>query len=146
MQPSRLFTVLLVGALFLPVTTFAQRVYEKDILGTWELVIEIDRSKADGVMERVILNAVSGVLEDVDVRFEFRANNWLAICTNAYGEEEDELGSWHINDAGQLVLDETGNVEIGGVVWLLEGDTLRAYKVTDSGLERDDAIYLRRLN
>lgn len=146
MQPSRLFLALLVGALFLPVAAHAQRVYEKDILGTWELVIEIDRSEADGVMERVMLNAVSGMLEDVDVRFEFRADNWLAICTDVYGEEEDEVGSWHINDAGQLVLDETGDVDINDSVWLLERDTLRAYKFTDSGLERDDALYLRRLN
>ena len=94
----------------------AQKVKERDIIGTWKLVIDIEEEMeeeaedADTMLEEVFIKAISGfvggIMEDIEIYFEFQADNDLKITVNAYDETETERGSWYINKRGYLVIDD----------------------------------------
>ncbi len=94
----------------------AQRVQEKDIIGTWKLIIDIEEEmedeaeEADTMLEEIFIKAVSGfvggIMEDIEIYFEFKRNNDLKITVNAYDETETETGSWYINKRGYLVIED----------------------------------------
>lgn len=94
----------------------AQKMKEKDVLGTWKLVISVEdeldqeAEEADTILEEVILKSVSGlvsgVLENIDIYFEFKENNRVDITVRALGEVDEEEGSWYINKKGYLVIED----------------------------------------
>ncbi|MEQ9404008.1 MAG: hypothetical protein RIM99_10505 [Cyclobacteriaceae bacterium] len=96
--------------------TQAQKVQEKDILGTWKLVIEVEdeldeeAEEAETLLEEIIIKSVSGlvsgVLDNIDIYFEFKKNNDVYITVKAYGEVEEEKGKWYINRKGYLVIED----------------------------------------
>lgn len=108
--------LLFAATLFLVFTTQAQKVKEKDIIGTWKLVIDIEEEMdeeaedADTMLEEIFIKAVSGfvggIMEDIEIYFEFQADNDLKITVNAYDETETERGSWYINKRDYLVIDD----------------------------------------
>lgn len=95
----------------------AQKVKEKDLIGTWKLVIDIEEAMeeeaddADTMLEEVFINAISGIvggiLEDVEIYFDFQPNNELKITVNAYDETETEYGRWFINKRGYLEIEDS---------------------------------------
>lgn len=109
-------TALFVFALCVAFVSDAQRVKEKDIIGTWKLVIDIEEEmdeeaeEADTMLEEVFIKAISGfvggIMEDIEIYFEFQADNDLKITVNAYDETETERGSWYINKRGYLVIED----------------------------------------
>lgn len=96
--------------------TQAQKVKQKDVLGTWKLVIDIEdeldeeAEEAETLLEEVIIKSVSGlvsgVMENIDIYFEFEEDNELEITVKAYGEVERERGTWYINKRGYLVIED----------------------------------------
>ncbi|MEO9485565.1 MAG: hypothetical protein ABJG47_19045 [Ekhidna sp.] len=108
--------VLFVAVLCLSVVAQAQKVKEKDIIGTWKLVIDIEEEMeeeaedADTMLEEVFIKAISGfvggIMEDIEIYFEFKPDNDLKITVNAYDEVETETGSWYINKRGYLVIED----------------------------------------
>ena len=107
---------LLVLTLELGFTADAQRVKEKDIIGTWKLIIDIEdemeeeADDADTLLEEVFIKAISGfvggILEDIEIYFEFQSDNDVKITVLAYDEKETETGSWYINKRGNLVIED----------------------------------------
>ncbi len=113
-------TILLVAVLFgIGLLANAQKVTEKDIIGTWKLVIDIEEEMeeeaedADTMLEEVFIKAISGfvggILEDIEIYFEFRSDNDLKITVNAYDETETEYGRWFINRRGYLEIEDIGD-------------------------------------
>ena len=140
--------LVLVTAVFLFVgnSANAQRpVRSSDLRGTWRLVFDVDE-EADTAMGRVVLNAVDGFLDELDIRFEFRRNGELKVETNAFGDTEEEYSEWRINSEGQLILGETEHVHSDDTVWMRDGRRLVAYEYDEEGrLNRKESVYLERV-
>ena len=91
-------------------------VKEKDNIGTWKLIIDIEdemeeeADDADTLLEEVFIKAISGfvggILEDIEIYFEFQSDNDVKITVLAYDEKETETGSWYINKRGNLVIED----------------------------------------
>lgn len=102
--------------LLLGFSTQAQKVEEKDVLGTWKLIIDIENEmdeeadEAETLLEEVIIKSVSGlvsgVLENVEIYFEFRKRNKVIVTVDAYGDVEEDEGTWYINKRGYLVIED----------------------------------------
>ena len=94
----------------------AQKVKEKDIIGTWKLVIDIEEEMeeeaedADTMLEEIIIKSISGfvdgILDEIDIYFDFRPDNEVKITVKAYDETETEYGRWFINKRGYLEIDD----------------------------------------
>ena len=103
-------------AVLIGFSTQAQKVQEKDIVGIWKLVIDIEdeldeeAEDAETLLEEVIIKSVSslvsGVMENIDIYFEFQKRNNLSITVKAYGEVEEEEGTWYINKKGYLIIED----------------------------------------
>lgn len=93
-----------------------QKIKEKDVIGTWKLVIDIEKEmeeeadEADTMLEEVFIKAISGfvdgILDDIEIYFDFREDNELKITVNAYDETETEYGRWFINRRGFLEIED----------------------------------------
>ena len=148
---------LFVFALCIAFIADAQRVKEKDIIGTWKLVIDIEEEMeeeaedADSMLEEIFIKAVSGfvggIIEDIEIYFEFQSDNDLKITVNAYGETETERGSWYINKRGYLVIDD---IEDDDDDFHISSDD-DEWKLIDGILvsdehERDRKVYMTKVN
>ncbi|MDA0377847.1 MAG: hypothetical protein O3C45_00935 [Bacteroidetes bacterium] len=136
-------------------TAWAQdRLRARDLEGTtWKMVFDLDnkrpRAEADNAFERIVLSAVDGLLDEIDVYFTFDKRGRMTILAGAFGEEdeEEERSDWSINDDGQLVLGDTDAISYEDTVWLRYGDRLVPFERKRNGrLERGDAIYLKRID
>ncbi|MEQ8906473.1 hypothetical protein [Ekhidna sp.] len=150
-------TLLLAATFFLGFVTQAQKVKERDIIGTWKLVINIEEEieeeaeEADTMLEEIFIKAVSGfvdgIMDDIEIYFEFRANNDLKITVNAYDETETEKGSWYINERGYLIIedieddDDDFNITTDDDEWKLIDGIL----VSDEH-EDNRTVYMTRVN
>lgn len=141
-------------ALFLAVSVQAQdRVREKDLEGTtWKMVFDLDneqeREEADNAFERIILSAVDGLLDEIDIYFEFDRRGRMSIWVGAFGDsEEEELSDWRVTRDGYLELGDTDSFDTDDTVWKRDGDRLIPYERTRRGrLEREHAVYLKRVD
>ena len=143
--------------LLLGFSTQAQKVKEKDILGTWKLVIDVEKElddeadEAETLLEEVIIKSVSGlvsgILENIDIYFEFQKDNELEITVKAYGEVERERGTWYINKRGYLVIediesdDDRFNISADDDEWKLVDGLL----VSDDD-DDDKNVYMTRVD
>lgn len=118
-----LFTLLFVGTF-----SYAQQVKEKDLIGTWKLIIDVEEElnqeadEADNYFEEVIIQSISGLLDNVfdniDIYMEFQKDNDVIIDINAYGEREKETAKWKINNRGYMEIynfsdDDDNHISIG---------------------------------
>ncbi len=149
--------ILFTAALCLTFTSQAQRVSEKDIIGTWKLVINIEEEMeeeaedADTMLEEVFIKAISGfvggIMDDIEIYFEFQSDNDVKITVNAYDEVETERGSWYINRRGYLVIedieddDDDFSISTDDDEWKLIDGIL----VSDEH-EKDRTVYMTRVN
>ena len=124
------------------------RVSEADILGEWRLVFDL-KGEAETAAERVILNAVDGLLDEIEVLFTFKAGGDVKIVSRAFDDPDKDIeySTWAINDDGQLMLGENEHVEMSDdTVWMRDGRRLVAMDRGDNGrYERKDAIYMERV-
>lgn len=121
------------------------RVYEKDLRGEWKLMTEL-KERADNPLERVILNAVDGIVEGVDVRFVFHPDHDVTVTVVGLEDDEPDEARWQINDDGQLVISESDQVDDEGV-WMLKDGKLYAYELVDGKpAEIAESVYLERVN
>jgi len=138
----KFFVLIPMLLLMLTVTAQTKKVKERDLKGVWKLVIDIDKDEIvdeideeDNVFARLIVKSaigfVDGILEELDIRFEFEPNNRLKVTVNAFGDEEVEYSNWHINKNGELIIEDSDSFDSDGDYWLLEGDVLVAYDKDD---------------
>ena len=121
------------------------RVYDKDILGKWKLVFELDK-QGDNAFERIVMKAVDGFLDEIDIRFDFQKDHRVLITVSALGDEEEtEESEWQINSSGQLLISDTDNFDSDDV-WMMKDGKLFAYDIEDGELVADEeGVYLERL-
>ena len=143
----RVLLALTILALSVTAAHAQSRVYEKDLIGTWKLVIDLDGKDADSALERVAMKAVSGLLDEIDIRFVFMKDHRLEVLTRAFDDEEvdEDESEWRINDRGELILGDTDKVDLEDTVWLRKGDRLVPFEVEDGKRKRKEKIYLERI-
>lgn len=146
--------------LTMSLSVFAQeRVKEKDIIGEWELILDIDREDIEREIEeeenwlaRSFAKSVSSfaldIVESIDIDFEFRENGDLRIEVEVFGEREVEYAEWYINRDGELIIEseDQDRVHIDDIdVFMMEDGNLVAYEKGRRGkLYEKEEIYLKR--
>lgn len=152
---------LIITALVLSLSLQAQKsIKERDILGEWKLIIDIDKNE---IMEEIeedddvpffgewiaesVLGLVSNVLDDLEIYFDFRKDGQVKVVAEIFGEREVEYSEWYINGDGELVIGETDIFDNDDDVWLMEGGRLVSYEHRKR-YRRDDAaeVYMIRIN
>lgn len=138
---------LLLVALLIPATAGAQpRVQERDLDGTWRMVFDL-KGEGETAGERVLLNAIDGLMAEIDIRFEFQQDGVLKVITSAFDEPEPEVeyGEWSLTEDGWLVLEESEAIEIDDALWTREGRRLVAYEREGGTLEKKHGVYMVRV-
>ncbi|TRZ47455.1 hypothetical protein D3A96_01735 [Robertkochia marina] len=107
--------------LTLTATMAQQRVKERDVLGTWELKVDIQQAIKEetknmnlfeGMMARAFSGMAEEVMEEIDITFDFRKNNVLYLTVHTdLGEDETDVEElyWEINKHGQLIIEDIDN-------------------------------------
>lgn len=152
-------TILILTVLCFGLSSQAQKIKEKDILGTWKLVLNVEEAiekeadDADTMLEEVFINAISGlvggIIDDIDIYFEFEKDNEVKITVNAYDESETEYGRWFINKRGYLEIEDVDmddddgrfNIDADDDEWKLVDGIL----VTDEH-EDDRTVYMAKVD
>lgn len=163
----------LVATLFLVaivVSVQAQsKVREKDILGEWDLVIDLDEVKdeideelddEDFWLARSFARGISdfaiGIVESINISFDFREDGEVKIRINVFGERETEYADWYINRDGELIIEDdhrrrrsrknfSMSYSDDRDVWMLKNGKLQAYEKTRRGrLEEKTEVYLKK--
>ena len=144
--------------------TAQSKVREKDLVGTWKMVIPdmenaLDRhakkvrtKDADDAGERfeqAIENAVGefvgSLLEDFEIEFTFLKDHRAKMDMDILGEHETEYLEWYITDDGGLVLiDENDNAD-DDEKWMMEGNRLVQYEKKGNRWEKDDDSYMVKI-
>ncbi|GAB5524581.1 MAG: hypothetical protein Roseis2KO_24530 [Roseivirga sp.] len=162
-----LFTLMLAATV--SVSAFSQtEVKEKDIIGQWDLIIDLDEIEDEierdledenwlaARFARSISNFALDIVNEIDIRMDFREDGELKITVNAFGVRETEYAEWYINRDGELVIedeDDRGSrrgrrnthINIGDDddVWLMKGDKLVAYEKGYRGkMKRKQEVYM----
>lgn len=137
-----------------------KKVKEKDLIGEWELVIDIDMEDIEEELEeeenwlaRSFAKSVSSfaldIVESIDIEFEFRKNGDLRIDIEVMGEREVEYAEWYINRDGELVIeaeDDRDQIKIDDIdVFMMKDGKLVAYEKGRRGkLYEKEEIYLQK--
>ena len=137
-----IFSLLILGFLCVNVSLAQSKVKERDLKGTWKLVIDIDESEGDAAIERAVLGAVDGFISSFDITFQFKRDNELKVVVNVFGEEEVEYSNWKIQD-GYLYLGDNNKFDMDDTLWYLEGDRLIAEDINDDS--GNHSVYLERI-
>ncbi|PIB34782.1 hypothetical protein BFP72_04865 [Reichenbachiella sp. 5M10] len=135
-----------------------KKVKTRDLNGVWQLKIDLgeefleeEMEDEDNAFARVILQAtgsfVNGILDELDIRFEFLPDNRCMVYVSAFDSDtEIEEARWEINRDGQLVISDTDSFQTSDEeYWMMQDDILIAMK--DGEVLEDDArIYMVRLD
>ncbi len=152
------FGIFLAIFLFTDSQLLAQgKVTEKKLIGTWKLVIDIDEEmeeareemdEEDNILGEMILSGVSGLVEgilnNIDIYFEFQKGGKVIVSAEAFGEQEDEpeISSWYINNRGELIIEDTDKISADdNDYWLMDGKYLVSY---ENG-KMEENVYMRRI-
>lgn len=149
------------------------RVREKDILGEWDLVIDLDEARQE-VEEELeeeeswlarrfasgISNFAMDIVERIDIKFDFREDGEVKLSLNIFGEREVEYLEWSINDDGELIIEDNDDdrrndrrrrsnnsfdFSDDDDVWMMKNGKLQVFEKTRRGrLEIKEEIYLKR--
>ena len=135
------FAFLTIVMLFFSFTVDAQKkLKEKDLIGQWKMVINLDEGfdKAKEELEdddneflaKLFLGSIEGlastILDEIDIYMDFEAGGKLRVIVEAFDEKEVEYSEWSINSKGHLLIkDGKNDVDIDH--WELEDDILVGY-------------------
>ncbi len=144
------------------------RVREKDILGDWDLVIDIDEVKdeieeeldnEDNWLARRFARSISSfaldIVESIDIRFRFREDGEVKIMLKIFGERDTEYAKWYINRDGELIIEDdrkSGKRKFSmgysddDSVWMLKDGKLQAYEKSRRGkrMEKQEVFMKKR--
>lgn len=147
--------IFIIPLLFIVVFANAQsrKVKERDLKGTWKLNIDIDMDDIedeledeDNVFARIVLKSVSGlvdgILDELDIYFEFQDDGRLKVMVNGFGADEVEYSKWYINRRGELIIEDTDSFNTDrDDYWKFDGSILVAYD-EDGRVDDDARVYL----
>ncbi len=134
-----------------------QKVTERKLLGTWKLVIDIEEEmeeareemeEEDNILGELLISGVTGFVEglmdNIDIYFEFMKNGELKIMVEAFGEEEIEYGEWYINSRGELIIEDSDTMEMDGDdYWMFDGSLLVAFE--DNKRDEKDNVFMKKI-
>ena len=155
-------------ALFCCVAVDAQtKVKEKDLIGEWKLVIDLDEVEEEIEREledehwlasrfaRSISNFALDIVSEIDIRMDFREDGEVRIEVDAFGAREVEYSEWYINRDGELIIEDDDNdrrrrsrrnrsVHFGNDhdVWMMDGNKLFAYDRGYRGRLKKQEVYM----
>ena len=150
--------ILMIAALFIYSSTEAQdKVREKDLKGTWKLIIDIEEEmdeakeemdEEDSFLGKMILNSVSGlvtgIMEEIDIYMEFRSDGEVKIIVEAFDEREIEYSEWYIDSKGRLFIEDTDRFSSDdGDYWLIDDDVLISF---EDKYDRNENVYMVRID
>ena len=155
-------TTLLTLSLFVTFGATAQdKIYEKDLIGNWKMVIDMDgvieeldeeAEDADNLFAEVIMKSVSGlvegVMDNIDIYMEFERGGDVVVYVDAFDtDSEEDDAEWYIK-GNRLYIEDLDNDNLN---WDSDDDD---YWVMDDGVlyleNRDDddevKIYMIRVD
>lgn len=153
-------TIILITTLFFVQIADAQtrKVREKDLDGIWQMKITLDENfleedieAEDNAFARVILQAtgnfVEGVLDEIDVKFEFQPNGKCKVYATAFGEEGDvDYSKWWITDKGELFIDDTESYKSDEDDYFLFEDDVLVLRDQNGEIDDDARVVLVRID
>lgn len=140
---------------------YAQKpVKEKDLLGNWKLIIDIeDELKEaerevdvdDNLIEEITLKwvggLVEGILDKIDIYMEFRPKGELKVIVEAFGERDVEYSKWSIDSKGRLFIDDTDSFSTDDdEYWMFRDDILISYDKDEYRDDERENVYMVRLD
>lgn len=163
-------TTTLLLVMFCASLTAQSRVREKDILGEWDLVIDLEETRDEIEEEleeeeswiarrfaRGISNFALDIVEKIDIKFDFREDGEVKMTINIFGERDVEYLDWSINDDGELIIEDDDrdrrrnrnhssfNFSDDDDVWMMKNGRLQAFEKTRRGrLEVKEEVYLKK--
>ncbi len=118
-------------------TQAQQKVNEDDLVGNWKLVIDIEEElereadEEDNPFARMMIRGVSGlvegILDNIDIYFDFQRDGEVKILVEAFDENEVDYAKWYINRNGELIIEDLDNDKIqfdDDDVWMMDGKFL----------------------
>ncbi len=167
----KLITTLLLIAVCVSVQA-QKKVREKDILGEWDLVIDLEEAREEVEEEleeeeswlarrfaRGISNFAMDIVESIDIKFDFREDGEVKLSMNIFGEREVEYLDWSINKDGELIIEDKDDdrrdsrrrsnnsfdFSDDDDVWMMKDGKLQVFEKTRRGLlEIKEEIYLQK--
>ncbi len=148
--------IIILSVFLFSFSTYGQRLKKRDVIGTWKLVMNVEEvmkqeaDESDTMMEEIFIKTLSGfvggIIDDIDIYFEFQENNKLKITVNAYDESETGRGSWFINNKGYLLIEDLENndnlkIDASAEEWKLIDGIL----ITDEQ-EKDRNVYMAKID
>jgi hypothetical protein len=144
----KLITLALTGALTLSMAFGQSKLTEKDLLGTWKMVIELDEvmaeldkeaKESENLFAEVLLKSVAGVVEGamerVNIYMEFEHGGRATVMVDAFDEKDnDDEAEWYIKN-NRLYIEGTDNFKSDregswelrdGVLFLEDNDNEKA--------------------
>ena len=126
------------GLMIMGVATQAQqKVNGDDLVGNWKLVIDIEEElereadEEDNPFARMMIRGVSGlvegILDNIDIYFDFQRDGEVKILVEAFDENEVDYAKWYINRNGELIIEDLDNDKIqfdDDDVWMMDGKFL----------------------
>lgn len=160
----RIFTLMLL-AIFCLSAQAQDKVKEKDIIGQWDLIIDLDEIEEEierdledehwlaSRFAKSISNFALDIVSEIDIRMDFRENGEVKISVDAFGARETEYAEWYINRDGELVIDEDDrgrrrsrgrsfNFGDDNDVWMMDGDRLVAFDRGYRGKLKKQEVYM----
>lgn len=136
-------------------TQAQQKVTESKLIGNWKLVIDIEEElerEADDednpfarMMIRGVSGLVEGIMENIDIYFDFQSDGDVKILVEAFEENEIEYAKWYINNYGELIIEDVDNDNIqfdNDDVWMMDGNRLISID-EDGSVERN--VYMTKI-
>jgi len=155
MQNVTIFMLLMFG---IGVVQAQTKVKERDIDGIWELRIELregflddEIDEEDNALARIVMRSVGGlvegILDNLDITFEFKEDGRCKVYVDIFGVNEVEYTEWYINRRGQLIIEDTDNVQFESrEYWMFEDDILVAFDDDGDDIDEDAYVYLVRVD
>lgn len=144
------------------------KVKEKDLIGEWQLIIDLDEveEEIDRELEdehwlasrfaKSISNFALNIVEEIDIKMDFREDGEVRIEVDAFGAREVEYSEWYINRDGELVIEDDDNdrgrrsrnrsrsvhFSDDHDVWMMDGNKLFAYDRGYRGRLKKQEVYM----
>lgn len=133
-----------------------KRLTEKEVIGNWKMVIEIDKAmeeakeeleeEEDNVFSQMVLSAttglVTGIIDNIDINITFLKDGKAEVRVDAYDEKELEYTTWRIENS-RLYIEDTESLNTDNDYWIMKDGIL--FSVDDEdGLS--EYVYLKPLD
>lgn len=111
--------------------------------------LDQEAEEEDNMFAKMIITGVSGlvegIMENIDVYFEFQSDGEVRIKIDAFDEREVEYAKWYISNRGELIIEdfESDNISFDNDdVWMMDGKRLVSF---DDDGSMEENVYMVRI-